>query len=140
VLLRALCSSSENAAFTRAAQALAAEPECFEDLLVLRLFAPLRDRGPLDPLTAIPDEAARTVLAQLLMREQQGVTLEEAEAALETLKYRHLGKRQRRIRGQIAEAERRGDWSQVAHWTAEKLKVDREIQNLGSDLASPAAG
>ena len=56
--------------------------------------------------------------------------MEQVEAALESLKYRHLEALQRRVRADIAEAERRGDWAQLAVFMAEKLKVDREMREV----------
>jgi hypothetical protein len=44
------------------------------------------------------------------------------------LQYRRLEALQRRVRADIAEAERRGDLAQLARFVAEKLKVDRELR------------
>ncbi len=55
--------------------------------------------------------------------------MEQVEAALESLKYRHLEALQRRVRADIAEAERRGDLAQLAVFMAEKLKVDRQMRD-----------
>ncbi len=68
----------------------------------------LRDRGALEPLAALPDPRQRALLAQVLLRESGDVEMEQVEAALESLKYRHLEALQRRVRADIAEAERRG--------------------------------
>ncbi len=54
----------------------------------------------------------------------------EVEAALHSLKYRRLEALQRRVRADIADAERRGDWAQVAVFMAEKVKVDRELRDV----------
>jgi hypothetical protein len=45
------------------------------------------------------------------------------------LKYRHLEALQRRVRADIAEAERRGDLAQLAIFMAQKLKVDRQMRD-----------
>ena len=50
-------------------------------------------------------------------------------AALDSLQYRHLEALQRRVRADIAEAERRGDLAQLAVFMAEKLKVDRQMRD-----------
>jgi DNA primase len=89
----------------------------------------LRDRGGLEPLAALPDPGQRALLAQALLRESAEVEMEQVEAALESLKYRHLEALQRRVRADIAEAERRGDWAQLAVFMAEKLKVDRQMRD-----------
>jgi DNA primase len=91
----------------------------------------LRDRGDLEPLAAIPDSSQRSLLAQALLRETSEVELEQVEAALESLKFRHLQALQRRVRADIAEAERRGDLAQLAVFMAEKLRVDREMREVG---------
>jgi DNA primase len=90
----------------------------------------LRDRGALEPLAAVSDPRQRTVLAQALLKESGEVELQEVEAALESLKYRRLEALQRRVRADIAEAERRGDLAQLAVFMAEKLKVDREMREV----------
>jgi DNA primase len=65
-----------------------------------------------------------------LLKESGEVELQEVEAALESLKYRRLEALQRRVRADIAEAERRGDLAQLAVFVAEKLKVDREMREV----------
>jgi len=62
-------------------------------------------------------------------REAGEVEMEQVEAALESLKYRHLEALQRRVRADIAEAERRGDLAQLAVFMAQKLKVDRQMRD-----------
>jgi DNA primase len=89
----------------------------------------LRDRGAQEPLAAVSDPSHRTLLAQALLRESGEVEIREVEAALESLKYRHLEALQRRVRADIAEAERRGDLAQLAVFMAEKLKVDRQMRD-----------
>ncbi len=89
----------------------------------------LRDRGPMEPLAAISDPGQRALLAQALLRESGEVEIQEVEAALESLKYRRLEALQRRVRADIAEAERRGDLAQLAVFMAEKLKVDRQMRD-----------
>ncbi len=88
----------------------------------------LRNRGALEPLAALPDPSQRALLAQVLLREAGEVEMEQVEAALESLKYRHLEALQRRVRADIAEAERRGDLAQLAVFMAQKLKVDRQMR------------
>ena len=132
LLLRALSSPPESRVFSQAAEALNTQPELFDGLRVARMLEQLRGRKAQDPMAAMEDAAERTLLAQLLMREQEEVRLDEVVAALDTLKYRYLESRQRRLRSEIAEAERRGDWGQVAVRAAEKLKVDRAMRDLAS--------
>ena len=132
LLLRALATAPGSGVFRRVSEAMDSEAGSFERLGIAAMLQSLRVRGTADPLAALEDAEQRVLLAQLLMREQEEVTQEEVEAALDSLKYRDLEGRQRRLRAEIAEAERRGDWGEVARWAAEKLKVDREIQELRS--------
>ncbi len=131
LLLRALSSPLGSRVFSQARDALNTQPELFDGLAVTGMLGILRDRKAQDPLAAMEDASGRTLLAQLLMREQEEVGPDQVDAAVETLRYRYLEGRQRRLRSEIAEAERRGDWGQVAVWAAEKLRVDRAMRELG---------
>ncbi len=128
VLMRALASPTGSRVFSRVADALHKQPESFEGLGVTRLLLTLRDRGDVEPLAAIPDPAQRALLAHALLRETSEIEFDEVERALDSLKYRHLEALQRRVRADIAEAERRGDLAQLAIFMAEKLKVDRQMR------------
>jgi DNA primase len=130
VLLRALASPPESRIFLRVSQAMHDQPQSFEGLGVTRMMTALRDRGPQEPLAALTEPVQRALLAQTLLRESGEVEIEQVEAALESLKYRHLEALQRRVRADIAEAERRGDWAQLAVFMAEKLKVDRQMREV----------
>ena len=130
VLLRALASPPESRIFLRVSQAMHDQPQSFEGLGVTRMMTVLRDRGPQEPLAALTEPVQRALLAQTLLRESGEVEIEQVEAALESLKYRHLEALQRRVRADIAEAERRGDWAQLAVFMAEKLKVDRQMREV----------
>ena len=129
VVLRAAASAGESRVCLRVFQALHEQPQLFEGLSVTTVLPFLRDRGSLEPLAAVSDPGQRTLLAQVLLRESSEVEMPEVEAALESLKYRRLEALQRRVRADIAEAERRGDLAQLAVFMAEKLKVDREMRD-----------
>ncbi len=130
LLLRAMAGAPESRIFLRISQALNSQPQSFEGLAVTPILWLLRDRGSLEPLAALPDPRQRSLLAQALLRESSEVEMEQVEAALESLKYRHLEALQRRVRADIAEAERRGDWAQLAVFMAEKVKVDRQMRDV----------
>ena len=129
LLLRAMSSPPESRIFLRVSQALHSQPQSFEGLAVTPMLLLLRDRGSIEPLAALPDAGQRALLAQALLRESSDVEMEQVEAALESLQYRRLEALQRRVRADIAEAERRGDWAQLAVFMAEKLKVDRQMRD-----------
>jgi len=69
------------------------------------------------------DEATIRKVAQQSAAEQVG-------NALHTLEMRYLDRRQRELRGAIAEAERRGDSAMVETLTLEKMKVDRKLREM----------
>ena len=129
VLLRAAASPPESRVCLRVFQALHDQPQSFEGLSVAPLLHALRDRGTSEPLSAVSDPSHRALLAQALLRESGELELREVDAALESLKYRQLEALQRRVRADIAEAERRGDLAQLAVFMAEKLKVDRQMRD-----------
>jgi len=52
----------------------------------------------------------------------------QVEGALHTLEMRRLERRQRELRSQIAEADRRGDQAMLTQLIAEKLDVDRKLR------------
>jgi DNA primase len=132
VLLRAMAAAPQSRICLRVSHAMQNQPQSFEGLAVTPILGLLRDRGGLEPLAALPDPSQRALLAQALLQESAEVEMEQLEAALESLKYRHLEALQRRVRADIAEAERRGDLAQLAVFIAEKLKVDREMRDVGS--------
>ena len=53
----------------------------------------------------------------------------QVEDALHTLEERRLERRQRELRSQIAEADRRGDQEMLTQLIAEKLDVDRKLRD-----------
>jgi DNA primase len=133
LLLRALSSPPESKVFLRASEALRAQPECFEHLGVSRTLELLRNRPAAagdSPLTALDEPGERALLAHVLLQETGVFGVEEVNAALDTLKYRHLELCQRHLRTKIAAAERSGDWAQVTAMVAEKLRVDREMREI----------
>jgi DNA primase len=130
VLLRAAASPASSRVFLCLAEALASRLETFEGLGVTPVLMLLCERGSLEPMAVVSDPQQRTLLAQVLVQEFGELELGEVEAALHSLKYRRLEALQRRVRADIADAERRGDWAQVAVFMAEKVKVDREMREV----------
>jgi DNA primase len=72
----------------------------------------------------------RAMAAQLLMREGRPVTGPELDSALLTLEQHFLERRQRRVRGAIAEAERRGDLAAVTGLVTERMELDMRLRSL----------
>jgi hypothetical protein len=62
------------------------------------------------------------------------VTASELESALLTLEQRSLEHRQRRTRVAIAEAERKGDLTDVTALITERMELDRRLRELDRRL------
>jgi DNA primase len=114
--------------FAQAVAALGAYPECFASVGVAHLIEPLRLRSTHDALDALEPGAGRAMLAEILMREGEGLSAEELDSAVATLRHHHLQQKQRAVRAEIAEAERRGDPERVLTLTTEKLALDRALR------------
>jgi DNA primase len=130
VLVRALAGPPESEAFRRASEAMASQAEHFEGLAVVNLLRDLAGRESPDPLDAINQPGERAMLAQLLMREGEAVNRHELESALITLERHFVERRQRRLRAEIGEAERRGDLVRVTALITERMELDWRVREL----------
>ena len=142
VLLRALVLPESDDARVNAAEALANHPEWYDAMPAAPLFDALAHSAvPDNPLELAPDDTSRAMLAEVLaaqpdadhsepaIRRSTPQTMAEQVAnALLTLSIRYLERRQRELRGAIAEAERRADHAMVETLTLEKMKVDRQLR------------
>jgi DNA primase len=131
VLVRALAASLSDPAHVAAVRAITDHPHIFDSLGVSPLLELLRNRGASDPVEAVPEGRDRQLVAQLLFSESEPVTPEEVEAAIHPLHHHHLSRRQRELRSLSLDAERKGDWVEVASLTAEKMRLDRQLRELG---------
>ena len=138
VLLRALVLPEADPARTLAATELAAHPDWYDNLPSAALLESLANApAPSNPLDAASDQPSRALLAHALEEApsshssvsapQQSIS-EQVENALHTLEHRQLERRQRELRSQIAEADRRGDHDMLTRLTAEKLQIDRNLR------------
>ena len=131
VLLRAAASPPGSRVFLRVFQALHDQPQSFEGLSVTPMLdgsCATAERSSLWRPCPIP--ASERCWPRRCSGSPARWRLQEVEAALDSLKYRHLEALQRRVRADIAEAERRGDLAQLAVFMAEKLKVDRQMRDV----------
>jgi DNA primase len=78
----------------------------------------------------VEDPAQRAFLAEALLGETRPPEAREVESALQELQERELERRQRDLRAQIAEAERRGDYATVALLSQQKLEADLLLRRL----------
>jgi DNA primase len=100
-----------------------------EGLLDTLLQADLAETGT-DPLSLPLSEADQRLLAATLMQEDEELSPELLEGAIEALRRRHLQRRQRQIQVQIAEAERRQDTAVLGQLLREKLELDRTLAGV----------
>jgi DNA primase len=81
-----------------------------------------------DPMSLALAEADRALLARIIMREDEPLTAELLQGALEALRHRrHVNQRQREIMRSVVEAERSNDASAVLRLKQEKLELDRKL-------------
>jgi DNA primase len=132
VLLRALAiTDPENEAARRlAAEALTQHAAWFEHLGTFTAMQALAGRQARDPMDVVEDPAQRALLAQVLMAETKPPELSEVESAIQEIQERAIESRQRDLRTLIAEAERRGDFAELALLTQQKLELDRALRQL----------
>ncbi len=132
VLLRALAVTDLDHAGARrlAAQALAQNPAWFERLGTFAALQALAVRQANDPMDAVEDPAQRALLAEVLLAETKPPEEAEVESAIQEIQERAIANRQRDLRAQIAEAERRGDFAELALLTQQKLDLDRALRQL----------
>ena len=87
-----------------------------------------------DPMSLdLPDEE-RSYLAEALMKEDEEITPELLESAIEALRRRKLEARQRELKEQIAEAERKNDAQRLRELITEKLELDRHLRSAAGTL------
>jgi DNA primase len=132
VLLRALAiDDPENEDARRlAAQALADQPTWFEHLGTYTALQDLAARQARDPMDVVEDPTQRALLAEALLAEVKPPEANEVRGAVQEIHERALEQRQRDLRSLIAEAERRGDFAELALLTQQKLELDRTLREL----------
>ncbi|HEX9200115.1 MAG TPA: DNA primase [Acidobacteriaceae bacterium] len=133
ILLRALVLPESDSARVVASTSLADHPEWIADLATADLLDALAHApAPSNPLDAASTDEAREHLARALDHTPQPTDpplTQQVEGALHTLEHRRLERRQRELRSQIAEADRRGDQPMLTQLIAEKVTVDRALRN-----------
>jgi DNA primase len=134
ILLRALVLPETEAPRAIASTTLAENPALFADLITADLLDVLAHAPvPPNPLDAAPTDGLRVHLAKALEHApapgDPSLTA-QVEGALKTLERRRLERRQRELRSQIAEADRRGDNDMLGNLMAEKVGVDRALREV----------
>ena len=92
----------------------------------------LASRQANDPMSVIEDEAQRALLAETLLAEVKPPEENEVLSAIQEIQERSIEIRQRALRAQIGEAERRADFAELGLLTQQKLDLDRALRQLHS--------
>jgi DNA primase len=139
VLLRALAITDpeHQGARRTVVDAVTRQPQWFESLGVFMAMQLLAARGASDPMDAVEDESQRALLAETLLGETEPPSEETVVGAIVSLQQRGLEAELRDVRGQIAEAERRGDFAELALLIQRKLGLDRTLRQLRGSQRPP---
>jgi DNA primase len=133
ILLRALALPESDPARVIASTHLMEQPAWIADLATADLLDALAHApAPPNPLDAATTDEARAHLAHALNHTPQPSDpplTQQVEGALYTLEHRRLERRQRELRSQIAEADRRGDQAMLGQLIQEKVGVDKQLRN-----------
>ncbi len=136
ILLRALVLPESDPARVVASTHLAEHPEWIADLATADLLDALAHApAPPNPLDAASTDEMRAHLAHALAEESHthqpsaAPLTAQVEGALHNLEHRRLERRQRELRTQIAEADRRGDTDMLNNLIAEKVEIDRQLRS-----------
>jgi DNA primase len=102
------------------------------------LEALLQNAGA-DLMTLELSEVQRRLVADVLMRDGEELSPELLEGVFDALRRRRLERRQRDLKVEIAEAERRQDASALPQLMREKVEVDRALAAIHrSAVGSPS--
>jgi len=102
----------------------------FEGLGVFTALRALAERGVRDPMDVVEDPAQRALLAEALLAETEPPPADSVLGAITSLQQRKFEAELREMRAQIQEAERRGDYAELAVLTQRKLELDRALRKL----------
>ncbi|HUX28128.1 MAG TPA: hypothetical protein VMV39_05040, partial [Terracidiphilus sp.] len=132
VLLRALAITDPEHEEARraAAEAVLQQPTWFEGLGASAALQVLAARQAQDPMDMVEDPAQRALLAEALLAETEPPSADTVRGSIVSLQQRQFESHLRDLRTQIAEAERRGDFAELAVLTQRKLELDRALRQL----------
>jgi DNA primase len=132
ILLRALVLGEDDPARQLASEQLSMHPEWFAELPMADILESLSQApAPENPLDAAPTNESRAQLAIALQHthgEKEPPLLHQVRDALEALDTRRMQRRQRELRSQIAEADRRGDSAMLDQFMMEKMAIDKKLR------------
>jgi DNA primase len=132
VLLRALAiTDSEDAeARSLAVQAVLKQPTWFEHLGTFSAMRSLAARDARDPMDVVEDPAQRALLAESLISEEKPPT---TKLVLDTLAWHEaalIEQELRKVRVQMEEATKKGDWTEALKFADKKIALDRRLAEI----------
>jgi len=132
VLLRALAIDDPEYAESRrlAVEAISQQPTWFEHLGAFAALQAVAARQARDPMDVVEDEAQKALLAETLLAETKPPEEIEVLGAIQEIQERSIESRLRELRTQIAGAEQRGEFAELALLTQQKLDLDRNLRQL----------
>jgi DNA primase len=132
VLLRALAIVDPDHQQARrvAADAILQQPAWFEQLAVFPALQALAARQAKDPMEVVDDPAQQALLAEALLGETRPPEETEVASSLQQVQERAIEGRLRQLRASITEAERRGDFTELAVLMQQKVELDRALRQL----------
>jgi DNA primase len=136
VLLRALAITDPENQHARslASRFISTQMPWFEHLGTFHALQALAQRHASDPMDVVEDPTQRALLAEVLLGETKPPQESEVLSAIQELEERGIATRLRDLRALIAEAERRGDFTELALLTQQKLDLDRALRGLHNRL------
>ena len=118
-----------------AAAAITRQSVWFEQLGVFAALKALAERQAKDPMDVVEDQAQRALLAEALLGEVRAPTAELVASTLAGHEAGLIEHELRSIRQQMADAERKGDYTEALKFGQLKIALDRRLRELkdGSD-------
>jgi DNA primase len=86
-----------------------------------------------DPMTVVDDPAQQALLAEALLGETRPPDETEVASAIQQVQERAIEGQLRQLRASIAEAERRGDFAEIAILMKQKMELDNTLRRLHRD-------
>jgi len=132
VLLRALAITDPEHEESRstAGDAVQKQSQWFEGLGAFPALQALAHRGSRDPMEVVENAAQRALLAEALLAETEPPAVETVVDAIVSLQRRRIEADLREMRTRIQDAERKGDFAELAVLTQRKLELDRALRQL----------
>ena len=132
VFLRALTITDPGFAASRAiaVEALRAQPAWFEHLSTFSAMQALADRQANDPMDAVADPQQRALLAEALLQETEPPSRAYVVETLASLEAQFIEKQLKKIRGEMAEAERQGGFAEALKLAQYRTVLERRLSEL----------